>query len=197
METNRPFHRQIFRFVSLNGNCYILIDISPKFIPKGPFSNESAFVQIMACCQTGASHYLNQWWPWSKMPHGILGHNKWTNNRLSIVFADDIVLKWTAGINLTLFIKFLPFITVPGTILVLWLIYYYFQDINNLLVSLVGILHLGDIQFRPVGNNDAAQVTNPQVLAKGEPCFLNFYWCLLFSETLLSNLFINSIFCCD
>ena len=32
---------------------YILIQISQKFVPKGPFDNQAALVQIMAWHQTG------------------------------------------------------------------------------------------------------------------------------------------------
>ena len=39
----------------------ILIQASLNFAPKGPFTIEPQFVQIMACIRTG--HYLNQWWP--------------------------------------------------------------------------------------------------------------------------------------
>ena len=34
--------------MSLNGKVFISIDISLKFIPKGPIKNVSAMVQIMA-----------------------------------------------------------------------------------------------------------------------------------------------------
>ena len=43
-----PFAKNIFRFIFLNEKHYILIQISLKFVPNDPISNELALVQIMA-----------------------------------------------------------------------------------------------------------------------------------------------------
>ena len=43
----------IFKRVSLNGNIKILIQMSLKFVPKGPIDNKSAMIQVMAWWQTG------------------------------------------------------------------------------------------------------------------------------------------------
>ena len=41
-------------------NCYILIQISMKLVPKGQINNLSTLVHIRALSVT--SHYLNKWW---------------------------------------------------------------------------------------------------------------------------------------
>ena len=43
----------IFRCIFLNENDNIVIQISLKFVPKGPIDNISALVQVMAWCLTG------------------------------------------------------------------------------------------------------------------------------------------------
>ena len=55
----------------LEWKSYILIKISLASVLKGPIVNESALFQLMACCQTGDKHYLNQWWPCSVMPYSV------------------------------------------------------------------------------------------------------------------------------
>ena len=42
------FANDIFKFISLNENCCILIQILLKFVPKGLISNKPAMVLIMA-----------------------------------------------------------------------------------------------------------------------------------------------------
>ena len=44
----RQFPNDIFKYIFLNENIYILIKISLKFVPKGPINNIPALVQIMA-----------------------------------------------------------------------------------------------------------------------------------------------------
>ena len=48
-----PFLRRYFKYIFLNENIWILIDISLKFIPKGRIKNIPALVQIMAWRQLG------------------------------------------------------------------------------------------------------------------------------------------------
>ena len=43
----------IFKSIFMNENIRILIQISLKFVPKGPIDNKSALVQVMACCRAG------------------------------------------------------------------------------------------------------------------------------------------------
>ena len=43
----------IFKLIFLNENSKILIEISPKFVPRSPIDNKLALVQVMACHQFG------------------------------------------------------------------------------------------------------------------------------------------------
>ena len=43
----------IFKRIFLNENVSISIQISLKFVPKGPIENKSALVQVMAWRRTG------------------------------------------------------------------------------------------------------------------------------------------------
>ena len=42
-----------------------------------------------------------------------------------------------------------------------------FQDTRQLLLLLSAVLHMGDVKYEPRGNNDAAQITNWDILRKG------------------------------
>ena len=44
------FPDDIFKLIFLNENIWILINISLKFIPKGPIYNIPALVRVMAWC---------------------------------------------------------------------------------------------------------------------------------------------------
>ena len=46
------------------------------------------------------------------------------------------------------------------------------QDVDNLWSSLSAVLHIGNIEFQAVGNQDAAQISNPAVVRKGWLLFL-------------------------
>ena len=53
-ETNgRHFADDIFKCIFLNENVWIPIEISLKFVPKGPINNIPAMVQIMAWRRPG------------------------------------------------------------------------------------------------------------------------------------------------
>ena len=61
------FPDDVFKYMFLNKNWWILIRISLLFVPMGPIDNIVALVQIQA---TG--HYLNKWSP--RLPtHALLG----------------------------------------------------------------------------------------------------------------------------
>ena len=47
------FPDNIFKCIFLNESIWISIEISLKFVPKGPINNIPALVQIMAWCRTG------------------------------------------------------------------------------------------------------------------------------------------------
>ena len=52
-QNGRHFADDIFKCIFLNENVWIPIEISLKFVPKGPIDNIPAYVQIMAWRQTG------------------------------------------------------------------------------------------------------------------------------------------------
>ena len=52
-QNGRLFADDIFRCIFVNENFCILINISLKFVPKGPIDNNPALVQIMAWRRIG------------------------------------------------------------------------------------------------------------------------------------------------
>ena len=52
-QNGRHFPDDIFKWIFLNENVWILIKIALKFVPKVPINNIPALVQIMAWRQTG------------------------------------------------------------------------------------------------------------------------------------------------
>ena len=56
------FPDDIFKYIFLNENVWILIKISLMFVPTGPINNIPALVQIKAWRQSDNNYYLNQWW---------------------------------------------------------------------------------------------------------------------------------------
>ena len=52
-QNGRHFPDDIFKYVFFNENVWLLIKISPKFVPKGPIDNILALVQIMAWQRPG------------------------------------------------------------------------------------------------------------------------------------------------
>ena len=66
----------IFKCIFINENCCISIQISLKFVLKGPIDHKSALVQVMAWCQTASKHYLNQCWP-NSLTHICSTRGRW------------------------------------------------------------------------------------------------------------------------
>ena len=52
-QNGRHFPNDIFKLIFLNENVWISIDISLKFVPKGPINNIPTMVQIMAWRRPG------------------------------------------------------------------------------------------------------------------------------------------------
>ena len=52
-QNGRHFPDDIFKCIFLNENAWILLEISLKFVPKGPINNIPALVQIMAWRRPG------------------------------------------------------------------------------------------------------------------------------------------------
>ena len=52
-QNGRHFADAIFMYIFLNGNVWILVKISLKYVPNGPINNIPALVQIMAWRRSG------------------------------------------------------------------------------------------------------------------------------------------------
>ena len=55
-QNGRQFANNIFKCIIVNEKFCILIQISLKFVSKGPIDKKSAFLEVMAWCQVVASH---------------------------------------------------------------------------------------------------------------------------------------------
>ena len=77
-QDGRHFPDEILRWIFLNENLWILINISLKFVPRVPINNIPALVQIMAWRRQATSHYLNQWWLVYWRIYASLGLNELT-----------------------------------------------------------------------------------------------------------------------
>ena len=70
-QNGRHFADAIFKRIFFNENVWISIEISLKFVPKGPINKIPALFQIMA-----TSHYLKQCWLVYWRINALLGHNE-------------------------------------------------------------------------------------------------------------------------
>ena len=52
-QNGRHFPDDIFKWIFLNENAWILINISLEFVPRGPINNIPTLVQVMAWRLTG------------------------------------------------------------------------------------------------------------------------------------------------
>ena len=52
-QNRRHFADDIFKCIFLNENVWITVEISLKFVPKGPINNMATLVQKMAWCRPG------------------------------------------------------------------------------------------------------------------------------------------------
>ena len=57
------FAGDVFKYIFVNEKFYISINISLKFVPKGPINNIPALVRIMAFCRIGDELLSHQSWP--------------------------------------------------------------------------------------------------------------------------------------
>ena len=76
-QNGRHFPDDSFKWIFLNENVWISIEVSLKFVPNGSINNVPALVQIMACRLTGAN--LNQWWLVHWRIYASLGLNELIN----------------------------------------------------------------------------------------------------------------------
>ena len=68
-QIGRHFADDIFKWIFLNENVWILIKISLKFAPKGPINNSPSLVQLMAWCRLA---------PWFSVFHDV-PQGQWVN----------------------------------------------------------------------------------------------------------------------
>ena len=52
-QNGRHFPDDIFKWIFLNKNAWISINMSLEFVPRGPINNIPTFVQVMAWRRTG------------------------------------------------------------------------------------------------------------------------------------------------
>ena len=92
-QNGRHFADDILKCIFLNGNVWILIKISLKFVPKGPINNIPTLVQIMAWCRPGDKP-LSESMMVSLLTHIYVTRPQWVNScppgQNVHHFADDI-----------------------------------------------------------------------------------------------------------
>ena len=59
-QNGRHLADDIFKHIIVHGNCWILIEISLKFVPKHPIDNNSALVRIIAWHRPGDKQLSEQ-----------------------------------------------------------------------------------------------------------------------------------------
>ena len=77
-QNGRHFPDDILEWIFLNEDVWISINISLKFIPRGPINNIPTLVQVMAWRRPGDKPYLNQWWLDYRRIYASLGLNELT-----------------------------------------------------------------------------------------------------------------------
>ena len=91
MNTLRPrrigchFAHDILKCIFLNGNVWIPIKMSLKFVPKGPINNILALVQITAWCRTGDKP-LSEPMIVSVLTHIYVTRPQWVNYLLDFFY---------------------------------------------------------------------------------------------------------------
>ena len=89
-QNGRHFPDDILKCILLNENIWILIEISLKFVPKGPINNIPALVQIMAWRQPGDKP-LSELMMDYRCIYASLGCNELTFLVLKLIFQDSKV----------------------------------------------------------------------------------------------------------
>ena len=111
----RHFADDIFKCIFLNENVWILIEFSPKFVPKGPINTISALVQIMAWRRPGDKP-LSEPMIVSLPTHICVTRPQWVNalttGQTDRSFVEDIFKYISAndhfGILIHIWLKFVP-----------------------------------------------------------------------------------------
>ena len=84
------FADDTFKRIFLNENVIILIKISLKFVPKGPFDNIPALVKIMAWCLPGDKP-LSEAMMVSLLTHICVTRPQWVNQMICFYFEWDSI----------------------------------------------------------------------------------------------------------
>ena len=74
-QNGRHFPDDIFKWIFLNENVWISINISSKCVSRGPINNIPTLVQWLGADQA-TSRYLNQWWLEYRRIYASLGLNE-------------------------------------------------------------------------------------------------------------------------
>ena len=112
-QNGRRFADDTFKRVFLNENAVISIEISMKFVPKGPINNNPALVQIMAWRRSGdkplsepmmvslLTHICVTRPQWVLIDHSITNYNFQTTRTSFGVddYKSDPCLKYTLKLN--------------------------------------------------------------------------------------------------
>ena len=89
-QNGRHFPDNIFKCIFLNGNVWILINDSLKFVPRGPINNIPAMAQIMAWCWPGDKPLSEQMMV-SLLMYICVTRPQWVNISVRV---DNIVSKY-------------------------------------------------------------------------------------------------------
>ena len=82
----------IFKWIFLDENHKISIEVSLKFVPMSPFYNRPAFVRYWRGAEKATNHYPNKHWP-SSLRHVCGTRGRWVQNLIdmrSIIYKIDI-----------------------------------------------------------------------------------------------------------
>ena len=93
------FQTTFFKGIFLNQNIYILIQISLKFVPKGPINNIPALVQIMARRRPGAIIWTNDGMVYWRI-YASLGLNELTWD-LEVMMVYVVIWSWYLNVPKT------------------------------------------------------------------------------------------------
>ena len=98
-QNGRHFADDVFKCIFWNGNLWISIKISLKFVPKGPINNIPALVQIMAWRRPGDKP-LSEPMMVSLTTHICVTRPQWVNKyvqRQEITYAPQLQWWWPVG----------------------------------------------------------------------------------------------------
>ena len=88
-QDGRHFPDDILIWIFLNENVWITIEISLKFVPKGPINNIPSLVQIMAWCRPGDKP-LSEPMMGSLLTHICVTRPQWV--KLALIFWTGLLL---------------------------------------------------------------------------------------------------------